>query len=981
MKKLLNTINENKAFIFPWVALVGLVILLASGLTYAYFDFVADSENESSMKLTATNLNISLSNPTIDLSDMMPIYDDYKDTKANTFTFTMSNTSKKLSGCVDLYLGVNSISEALVSPYFKFELKNNTTNTTTTGTFMNIADNRLLLKENETIPINTTYSYTLKIWYSYSDTVDQRNVSGASMSSKLISVAYGGACGSQVGTVYSTVGTTQFTATEDGYYRIETYNLNGDYASGEILLLDNEKLYFNVSDTAGTPTDVKCYYDEATRMCGTQGTQNANNSRIMYAKTDLSQSFISGYAGVNAPKYVNSSNELSYNTIHPTGKFFLNGNLKFGTNGKVPKVVVTYLGKYKDRNTKLDNVRYIKDCANGSTSNNYTHWVEIQAIKNGTNIAYGKSVTGITTNPLIVDGIIASNPYATSNSSGLKCVTVDLGKSYDLDEVAVWHYYANGRTYNDNVTSVSANNSTWVEVINKQEPESINGKRVSAYKSSMSLVPRYIAGTSNPREVRIGNEEFYVLNDIIDYSSLVSTNGNIYNYDSSKIILLAKYNLYVGQNCTSGSLCTPISTSTNGYGLQSVDAKGRVSSSSMIATVPFSGSSTSNGYWYNTSTSAIKTQYGTSYNASNIYDTTYNTAPNYSVAFINNAGNANYSIAYYVEEYINRLGINGIGRLLTYTEANAMTSAQRTNEARYWLGSANNNNSVWSAYSDGSVGSVSFYTNNYHGVRPIIVMDAADILPAPSFTRVGTDSTTGLPVVRSISNPTEEFYDLTNAIDYTSLINTNGNIYNYASDKSILLAKYNLYVGRNCTSSSASSCTPISTSATGYGLQSADAKGYVDSSTPRVGVVPFSGSSNSYGYWYDSANSTIYSKYGTSYNASNIYDTNYITAPNYSASFSSGNGNTNYSIAYYVEEYVDRLGIEGEGRLLTYTEANAMTTAQGTNGARFWLGSASSNNYVWNVGTGGALRSDYFSSTISSGVRPVLVVNTSNISG
>ena len=242
--------------------------------------------------------------------------------------------------------------------------------------------------------------------------------------------------------------------------------------------------------------------------------------------------------------------------------------------------------------------------------------------------------------------------------------------------------------------------------------------------------------------------------------------------------------------------------------------------------------------------------------------------------------------------------------------------------------------------------------------------------------RSGTDATKGLPVVRIGS---EEFYDITNAIDYSSLISTNGNIYNYASDKSILLAKYNLYVGRNCTSSNTSSCTPISTSATGYGLQSADAKGYVDSSTPRVGVVPFSGSSNSYGYWYDSANSTIYSKYGTSYNASNIYDTNYITAPNYSASFSSGNGNTNYSIAYYVEEYVDRLGIEGEGRLLTYTEANAMTTAQGTNGARFWLGSASSNGGVWYVGTSGGLSSLGFNNTNYGGVRPVIIVSTSDI--
>ena len=249
----------------------------------------------------------------------------------------------------------------------------------------------------------------------------------------------------------------------------------------------------------------------------------------------------------------------------------------------------------------------------------------------------------------------------------------------------------------------------------------------------------------------------------------------------------------------------------------------------------------------------------------------------------------------------------------------------------------------------------------------------------PPFKSMGTDSATGLPVVRSNTITSEEFYDITNAINYTNLISTNGNIYNYASDKTILLAKYNLYVGRNCTSSSASSCTPISTSASEYGLQSADAKGYVDSSTPRVAVVPFSGSSTANGYWYDSANSTIYSKYGTSYDASNIYDTTYNTAPNYSVAFSNNAGNANYSIAYYVEEYVDRLGIEGEGRLLTYTEANAMTQAQRTNGAYYWLGSANGSNYMRFVRTSGTLGYDNFINTNNYGVRPVIVINTSDI--
>ena len=245
----------------------------------------------------------------------------------------------------------------------------------------------------------------------------------------------------------------------------------------------------------------------------------------------------------------------------------------------------------------------------------------------------------------------------------------------------------------------------------------------------------------------------------------------------------------------------------------------------------------------------------------------------------------------------------------------------------------------------------------------------------PPFKSMGTDSTTGLPVVK-IEN--EEFYDITNAINYTNLINTNGNIYNYASDKSILLAKYNLYVGQNCTSSSSTSCTPISTSASGYGLQSADAKGYTGT-YPSVGVVPFSGTSNNYGYW-DPSGSGITVKYGTYTNyANNVYDTDYITAPNYSVAFNNNAGNANYSIAYYVEEYTNTLGIEGTGRLLTYTEANAMTQTQRTNDAFYWLGSARDSGYVRSVGPGGGLVNYSFYGTSSGGVRPVIVVNTSDI--
>ena len=265
-------------------------------------------------------------------------------------------------------------------------------------------------------------------------------------------------------------------------------------------------------------------------------------------------------------------------------------------------------------------------------------------------------------------------------------------------------------------------------------------------------------------------------------------------------------------------------------------------------------------------------------------------------------------------------------------------------------------------------GSNQNYNQNKQFYGTLNIAEGVDATPK----RAGTDSTTGLPVVK-IGN--EEFYDITNAIDYSSLDSTFKTKINYDASKSMLLAKYNLYVGRNCARAS---CTSISASDPGYGLQSEGAKGFI-SYLSMIATVPFNGSSNTHGYW-DPSGTDINSTYGTYTNeANNIYDTNYVTAPNYSVAFYNNAGNANYSIAYYVEEYIDRLEVEGTGRLLTHPEANAMTQTQRTNGAQYWLGSAYSDGSVRCVGPTGGIGYSSFYSTTEHGVRPVIVVNTSDI--
>ena len=128
----------------------------------------------------------------------------------------------------------------------------------------------------------------------------------------------------------------------------------------------------------------------------------------------------------------------------------------------------------KGMNSKLNNVQYIRDCVTGNTSENTGYWQEIQAISDGVNRALGKN--GNVTNGSIVDG----TPYKLTSST--KCVTINLGGRYNLDEIAVWHrfnnstspsYYAKGHTL-----EVSANGSSWT-LLRKTTSGQINEKETS----------------------------------------------------------------------------------------------------------------------------------------------------------------------------------------------------------------------------------------------------------------------------------------------------------------------------------------------------------------------------------------------------------------------------------------------------------------------------------------------------------------------
>ena len=184
-----------------------------------------------------------------------------------------------------------------------------------------------------------------------------------------------------------------------------------------------------------------------------------------------------------------------------------------------------------------------------------------------------------------------------------------------------------------------------------------------------------------------------------------------------------------------------------------------------------------------------------------------------------------------------------------------------------------------------------------------------------------------------------------------------------------LLSKWNLKVGNIYNSSSGSKTGEYTSSDTGYGLQSSDAKGYVAGASTYNGTVPFSSTN----YW----SSTV------------------STYPAWVYTNEKTNGTYKASIAEYVDNYVIYLtqqGVSVTGRLIKQEElvtlgCNSSThycDSTGSHGGTapawvyqtsYWSGLADDSSFVWSVDSDGYDNCVcYCYIDLYFGVRPVIIL-------
>jgi hypothetical protein len=136
----------------------------------------------------------------------------------------------------------------------------------------------------------------------------------------------------------------------------------------------------------------------------------------------------------------------------------------------------------------ITEIRYIRNSTNGNSVNSTNVFNEIRVYESdGNNLAYGKTVTaqefsGGTWNNVVTPaltspaggtfGIITDNNPVTwcipTFNATPQRITVDLGATYNVAEIVMNHYYADGRAYMFNTLEVSADGSTWYTIFDSE---------------------------------------------------------------------------------------------------------------------------------------------------------------------------------------------------------------------------------------------------------------------------------------------------------------------------------------------------------------------------------------------------------------------------------------------------------------------------------------------------------------------------------
>ena len=153
-------------------------MLVLMSLSYAFFTGGIKGENSNSAIMSG-NLDLRVSDSTMNITSLEPIYDDMANNFAYSHTFSIERgDNATLNGCYNVFLVIDKIGVNLRNKYLKYRITegNNTVDGTFDSSNITYVDDAGVIKvfsNHELSSSSSLHSYNLKIWISYSDTEDQ----------------------------------------------------------------------------------------------------------------------------------------------------------------------------------------------------------------------------------------------------------------------------------------------------------------------------------------------------------------------------------------------------------------------------------------------------------------------------------------------------------------------------------------------------------------------------------------------------------------------------------------------------------------------------------------------------------------------------------------------------------------------------------------------------------------------------------------
>ena len=172
--------SKKKQIIIIAVSVIAVIAIIV-GATVAYFS-ARDQSEEKTVTTGSVGIKYTDNIDKVTIDNIIPIYDNEIETKANKFSFNLENLGNATT-YVDITLTDIVMDDALKDLEFKWALYSGDEEINN-GNFRNVTNNEMLLAKNIAFSASQNKDYALYIWISEND-LDQSDMMGARLTAKI----------------------------------------------------------------------------------------------------------------------------------------------------------------------------------------------------------------------------------------------------------------------------------------------------------------------------------------------------------------------------------------------------------------------------------------------------------------------------------------------------------------------------------------------------------------------------------------------------------------------------------------------------------------------------------------------------------------------------------------------------------------------------------------------------------------------------